>query len=146
MSRPQPSPRARFRAFRPVTLRWNDNDPYGHLNNAVHFQLFDTAVNDWLIAQGILARDLSGPVFLVVAQSCDYFAETGFPDPVEVGLAIEKLGTSSVVYRVGLLRAGGAETVAEGLFTHVLVDGATRRPMPIAAAARTRLQTLMPGV
>lgn len=143
MSRPAPSRRARFRAFQPVTLRWNDNDPYGHLNNAIHYQLFDTAVNAWLIENGLLARDLSGSVFLVVSTSCDYFDQVGFPDPVEIGLAVENLGSSSVRYRLGLLRRGGAQTLAEGHFTHVLVDGKTRRPIPIPEQSRARLQGLM---
>lgn len=145
MSRPTPSPRSRFPAFRTVTLRWNDNDIYGHVNNAVHYGLFDTAVNDWLLDSGLLDPVMQANAYLVVSTSCDYFAQIAYPDLTEIGLAIEQLGTSSVAYHLGLFRKDAPLPVAEGRFVHVKVDPETRRPLPISDADRRRFQALIPA-
>ena len=104
MARPDPSPRADYRAFRSLTTRWADNDIYGHMNNVVHYALFDTAVNEWLIGQGVLDIRGGDQVGLVVETGCKYFAEMAFPDVVTAGIRVAKLGTSSVRYEVGLFR------------------------------------------
>jgi len=118
--------RADYVAWRTVTTRWRDDDAYGHLNNATYYELFDTAVNAHLYdATGLDIRVL--PQIGVVAEtSCRYYRELGFPSPIETGLVVDKVGTSSVVYRIGLFQgdpAGdGAEAAAEGRFVHVYVD------------------------
>ena len=114
--------RSSYRAWRTATTRWSDDDVYGHLNNARYFDLIDTAVNVHLHeATGTDIRDL--PAIGVVAEvSCRYFAEMGYPRPIEMGLAVERLGTSSVVYRIGLFQGDGDEACAEGRFVHVYVD------------------------
>lgn len=143
MTRIKPSPRARFAHMRPMQLRWNDNDVYGHMNNAVHFQLFDSAVNDWMLDQKILDFHMKGPVFLVVSTSCQYFAEIAYPAQAEVAIGITRLGGSSITYRLGLFHKGGDQAVAEGEFVHVNVDPATHKPMPIAPAHRALFETLL---
>ena len=124
-----PRPRRRdFLSWRTETTRWADDDVYGHINNAVYFELIDTAVNAHLLAAtGVDIRRL--PAIGVVAEvSCRYFAEMSFPAPVETGLVVERLGRSSVVYRVGLFQHGiglpDDEASAEGRFVHVYVDNA----------------------
>ncbi|MCX6401544.1 MAG: thioesterase family protein [Propionibacteriales bacterium] len=118
--------RASYKAWRTATTRWSDDDVYGHLNNARYFDLIDTAVNAHLAdATGIDIRHL--PAIGVVAEvSCRYFAEMGYPRPIDMGLAVERLGTSSVVYRIGLFQGDpdgdGALARAEGRFVHVYVD------------------------
>lgn len=118
--------RASYQAWRTATTRWSDDDVYGHLNNARYFDLIDTAVNAHLAeATGVDIRTL--PAIGVVAEvSCRYFAEMGYPRPVEMGLAVERLGSSSVIYRVGLFQGDpegeGALACAEGRFVHVYVD------------------------
>ena len=109
-------------AWRTVTTRWRDDDAYGHLNNATYYELFDTAVNAYLYeATGVDVRAL--PEIGVVAETgCRYFREIGFPEPVEVGLAAERVGSSSVVYRIGLFQGSSGEAAAEGRFVHVYVD------------------------
>jgi acyl-CoA thioester hydrolase len=135
---PQPT-RADYAVWRRATTRWADDDAYGHMNNATYYELFDTAVNAHLIeATGLDVRRL--PAIGVVAEtSCRYFREIGFPEPVEMGLAVERLGTSSVVYRIGLFQGDGEEAAAEGRFVHVYVDntsgparegGRAVRPVP----------------
>jgi acyl-CoA thioester hydrolase len=129
----------------PVLTRWTDNDMFGHLNNAVYYELFDTAINAW-ITTSTRFEPVTAPWLGVVAESgCRYFAELQFPDPLTVGLAVTRLGTSSVTYRLAVFRAGeGAAAVpvaAVGHWVHVYVDRATRRPTPIPEAIRSLLET-----
>jgi acyl-CoA thioester hydrolase len=108
--------------WRRATTRWADDDVYGHMNNATYYELFDTAVNAHLFeATGVNIRRL--PAIGVVAEtSCRYFAEIGFPEPVDIGLVVERVGTSSVVYRIGLFQGEGQQAAAEGRFVHVYVQ------------------------
>ncbi|MBK8457908.1 MAG: acyl-CoA thioesterase [Phyllobacteriaceae bacterium] len=140
MARPDPSPRSAYKAFRIMTTRWMDNDAYGHMNNVVHYALFDTAVNGWLIEQGVLDFDAGAQVGLVVETGCRYFAEMAFPDIVTAGLRVAKLGTSAATYEIGLFRNDEALASAEGFFVHVYVDRMTRRPTPLAQALRSALE------
>lgn len=142
MTRPAPSPRSAYKAFRTIPTRWMDNDAYGHMNNVVHYSLFDTAVNGWLIDKGVLDFSAGAQVGLVVETSCRYFAEMAFPDVVTAGLRAAKIGGSSVVYEIGLFRNDEETASAEGRFVHVYVDRATRRPSPLAAALRAALEDI----
>jgi acyl-CoA thioester hydrolase len=113
--------------WRQATTRWADDDVYGHMNNATYYELFDTAVNAHLIeATGADIRSLDA-IGVVAETSCRYFREIGFPAPVDVGLVVERVGTSSVVYRIGLFQGPGEEAAAEGRFVHVYVDNAGPR-------------------
>ena len=132
--------RSDFRAFSTLTTRWIDNDIYGHMNNAVHYQLFDTAVNGHLLENGVLDLKLGKTVFLVVETGCQYFKELAFPDIITAGIQVSKLGTSSVIYEVGLFRGEAQSAAAQGHFVHVYVDRETRRPMPMASGLRSILE------
>lgn len=115
---------------------------YGHVNNAVYYHWFDTAVNNWLIAAGLLDVARGDPIGLVVETQCRYARSLSYPEPVEIGLLLDRLGTSSVTYRLGAFATEGGEAAAEALFTHVYVDRATRRPVPLPDDWRTTLATL----
>jgi acyl-CoA thioester hydrolase len=133
--------RGDFPVLREIPTRWSDDDTYGHVNNVVHYLMFDTAVNAWLIeASGIDIRELPA-VGLVAETSCRYLAELRFPVVVTAGLAVERVGTSSVVYRLALF-GDGDEPAAVGRFVHVYADRATRRPVPIPAEIRAALSGL----
>lgn len=143
MSERQPRlTRADFRVFRAIPTRWHDNDVFGHVNNVVYYGWFDTAVNAWLIENGFL--DLAGSeiVGLVVETGCTYFESVAFPETVETGIAVERLGNSSVTYRIGIFRQGGAQAVAQGRFTHVYVARAGQKPVPIPPALRVALAAI----
>jgi acyl-CoA thioester hydrolase len=128
--------RSDFPVLRELTTRWRDEDVYGHVNNVVHYELFDTAVNGWLIeATGTDIRRLDA-VGLVVETSCKYAAELRFPQPVTAGLSIERLGTSSIVYRLALFGGDADTAAAAGRFVHVYVDAASRRPVPVPEPVR----------
>ena len=139
-----PRRRADYRAFSRITTRWMDNDVYGHVNNVVYYSYFDTAVNGYLIAAtGSDIRQL--PAIGVVAETgCRFLEQLSFPEPVEAGLRLEKLGNSSVIYRIGLFREGREEACAVGRFVHVYVDAATRVVVPVPAAIRAALERLRP--
>ena len=121
MSVKQPPTREAYAAWRTATTRWADIDVYGHLNNARYFELIDTAVNAHLAeATGVDIRTLDA-IGVVAEVGCRYFAEVGYPDPVALGLAVERVGTTSIIYRIGIFQ--GRETAsAEGRFVHVYVD------------------------
>ena len=138
--RPAPSTRADYRAFYAIQTRWMDNDIYGHMNNVVHYSLFDTAVNGWLIGERALDIHGGDQIGLVVETGCRYFAEMAFPDVVTAGLRVARLGQSSVRYEVGLFRNDEETAAAEGFFVHVYVERATRRPKPLGAALRAVLE------
>lgn len=140
--RPPRSPRQAYRAFVSLPTRWSDNDIYGHMNNVVHYSLFDTAVNGWLIRNGLLDIHDGERIGLVVETGCRYFAELAFPDPVTAGLRIAKLGRSSVRYEVGLFRGEDELAAAEGFFVHVYVDRGSRRPVPLSDTLRAKLSEI----
>lgn len=142
MSRPVPARRERYRHFTTISMRWADNDAYGHVNNAIFYQWFDTAVNQWLIEQGLLDIDAGDPIGLVVETGCAYFASLRYPGNVEVGMALERLGSSSVTYRLGVFASGSDDPAAQGHFTHVYVDRDHRRPVPLPENWRAKLATL----
>jgi len=129
--------------WRQATTRWADDDVYGHLNNARYFELIDTAVNVHL-AEAVGSDIRALPAIGVVAEvSCRYFAEMGYPLPIDMGLVVDRVGTSSVVYRIGLFQGPGDEASAEGRFVHVYVDRATRAVVPIPAEIRAALEPLL---
>lgn len=149
--RPDRPRRGDYVAWRRVTTRWRDDDAYGHLNNATYYELFDTAVNAHLYdATGTDVRRLPR-IGLVAETSCRYFRELGFPEPIDMGLVVDKVGTSSIVYRIGLFQGpdGGPdeEAAAEGRFVHVYVDntrGAGERPVaPIPDEIRAAVEPLL---
>ena len=142
VSRPEPRGRDYYRHFTTITTRWSDNDAYGHVNNTVYYAWFDTVVNEWLVGQGLLDIAAGDPIGLVVETGCRYFAPLRFPGEVEVGVAIERLGSSSVTYRLGVFTPGADNPAAEGHFTHVYVGRESRRPVPLPDAWRSRLEAL----
>jgi acyl-CoA thioester hydrolase len=149
MARPT---RADFVVWRGATTRWADDDAYGHLNNARYFEFIDTAVNAHLALA--LATDIRTlPHIAVVAEvSCRYFAELGYPTPLDLGLAVERVGRSSVIYRVGIFEAGGDDPAqaanAEGRFVHVYVDNnqPNRPPVAIPDDVRAVVEPLVRSV
>lgn len=141
--RSQPKPRSAYKAFRAIPTRWADNDVYGHVNNVVYYSWFDTAVNAELVERGVLDIEGGAVIGLVVETQCRYFAPLAFPQTVEAGVLVAKLGTSSVRYEVGIFAEGSDEPAAEGHFIHVYVDRDTRRPVPLPEDWRAVLESLV---
>jgi len=138
-----PTRRAAYRHFLAIPTRWMDNDSYGHVNNVTYYSYFDTVVNEHLIrACGL---DIAGgaEIGLVAETTCRFHKSLTFPDVVDAGLRVAKLGTSSVTYEIGLFRHGDDEPAATGRFVHVWVDRTTQRPVPVPSAIRAILATLV---
>ncbi|QPI09999.1 acyl-CoA thioesterase [Stutzerimonas stutzeri] len=131
-----------YKHFQPITTRWHDNDIYGHVNNVVYYGFFDTAVNNYLIRQGGLDIQDGDIVGFVVSSACDYFASIAYPDLIEVGLRVARLGNSSVQYELAIFREGEQEACAAGRFVHVFVERASNRPTAIPGRLRTALEAL----
>jgi acyl-CoA thioester hydrolase len=134
--------RGNYARFQSITTRWIDSDAYGHLNNVVYYSFFDTAVNALLIEHGLLDPVSSPQICLVVETGCRYFESLSFPENVDVGIRVERLGNSSVQYDLGIFRHGQDRTLAEGRFVHVCVDRSTRRPVSLPENYRTLLSSL----
>lgn len=123
-----------------VTTRWSDNDMYGHLNNAVYYELFDSAINGWLITAGE-ADVMALPELGVVAESgCRYFSELEYPRPLDVAVRVERLGRSSITYALGLFDAESTEIAALGHWVHVYIDRDSRGSVPMPAIVRDLLE------
>lgn len=136
--------RSAFPVFDEITTRWADNDLYGHVNNVTYYAWFDSSVNRYLIEQGGLDIHNGQQIAYVVSSSCDYFSPIAYPERVEAGLRVERLGNSSVIYNIGIFRQGEGEACAVGRFVHVFVDRQTDRPVPIPASIREALEKLVP--
>ena len=135
--------RADYRHFQPIITRWHDNDVYGHVNNVTYYSFFDTAVNTYLIEHGGLDIHDGEVVGFVVSSACDYFASIAFPDRLDIGLRVGKLGNSSVQYELAVFKAGEDEASAAGRFVHVFVDRASNQPVAIAGKLREALERLV---
>ncbi len=142
MSRPEPEQRTAYHYFRRIPTRWMDNDVYGHVNNVVYYSYFDTVVNAFLVNEGGLDID-SGPVIgLCVESQCRYLSPLAFPDVLDAGMRVSRIGRSSVRYEVGIFRAGEDAAAAQGHFVHVFVDRTTRRPVDLPERMRLALTRL----
>jgi acyl-CoA thioester hydrolase len=126
----------------PIATRWKDNDVYGHVNNVEYYSYFDTVINEYLIRRGGLDIHRGAVIGLCAESHCRFLAAVEFPDTVDAGLRVGKLGTSSVRYEIGLFGPEREEPVAEGWFVHVFVDRETRRPAGIPPAIRSALEEL----
>ena len=143
MSKQQPHQRADYRAFSKITTRWMDNDVYGHVNNVVYYSYFDTAVNGFLVDQGVLDFREGETVGLVVETGCQFFSPLAFPDRVTAGIRVARVGTSSVRYEVGLFVNDSYIAAAQGHFIHVYVDAQDHRPRALPEDLRRALDNLL---
>jgi acyl-CoA thioester hydrolase len=138
-----PLRRDAYRHFQTIPTRWMDNDSYGHVNNVTYYSYFDTIVNEHLIRAGGLDIAEGTAVGLVVETNCRYHKPLTFPEPILAALRVTRLGTSSVVYQIGIFREGDDEPAASGRFVHVWVDRATQRPTAIPPRIRAALAPLL---
>lgn len=131
-----------FCVFYPITTRWADNDIYGHINNVVYYSFFDTVVNRFLIEQAGLNIQEDETVAFVVQSHCDYVSPLAYPDSIEIGLGVEKLGTSSVTYCLGVFKKDANAASAHGGFVHVFVDRNTNKSVSIPDHLRRALELI----
>ena len=142
MARPEPHALADYPHTQAVTTRWMDNDAYGHVNNVVYYSYFDTIVNAWLIAKGLLDVEKGNPIGLVVETGCHYFEPLTYPETVTAAMRVAHVGNSSVRYEIALFGEGRTRAAAQGHFVHVYVDRETRRPAPLPSEWRAVFETI----
>lgn len=135
--------RAAYRHFQRIPTRWMDNDIYGHVNNVVYYSYFDTVINTWLIAEAGLNIHGGQQIGLCAESHCSFLAPIEFPQAVDAGLRVDRLGRASVRYGIGLFAEASETPAAEGWFVHVFVDRATRKSLPINETMRAALQRLL---
>ena len=134
--------RSDFKVLRPMQTRWMDNDHYGHVNNVAYYSYFDSAVNGYLMESTQTDTRELPAIGIVAETSCKFLKEISFPDALHIGLRLEKLGNSSVIYQLAVFRGNDSEPSALGRFVHVYVDEESRRPIAIPALIRTALEKL----
>ena len=137
-----PAVRADYPRFLAIPTRWMDNDNYGHVNNVAYYSYFDTVVNEHLINEGGLDIHDGAAMGLVVETRCLFHRPLSFPQVIDAGLRVTKLGNSSVTYDIGLFESGGNAAAATGYFVHVWVQRSTRRPTPVPDRIRAALAPL----
>ena len=135
--------RAEYRRFLAIPTRWMDNDTYGHVNNVAYYSYFDTVVNEHLIHEGGLDIRAGSAMGLVVETRCLFHRPLSFPQIIDAGLRVAKLGNSSVTYDIGLFERSADSPAATGYIVHVWVERSTRRPTPVPAAIRAALAPLL---
>ena len=138
-----PSNRSEYNHFILLGTRWNDNDIYGHMNNVIYYELFDTAVNKWLLTNNLLDIQNGKNIGLIVKSGCDFFSSFAYPEDIDAGIRVTKIGTSSVRYEVGLFRNKQQLSSADGFFIHVYVDRETNKPLPLDYTFKKALDTLL---
>ena len=138
----KPSNRSEYNYFSSLGTRWNDNDIYGHMNNVIYYELFDTAVNKWLMINGLLNIEKGKYIGLIVQSGCNFFASLAYPENIDAGIRVTKIGTTSVKYEVGLFRENQKLSSADGFFVHVYVDKDNNKPLPLNYAFKKSLDTL----
>ncbi len=141
MSQARPT-RADYKVFYPITTRWSDNDIYGHINNVTYYSYFDTAANCYLIEEGGLDISDGRIVGFVVNSGCEYHAPVTYPEVIEAGVRVDRLGNSSVQYGIAIFKEGEQEAAAHGHFVHVFVERAANQSVPIPARLRTALERI----
>jgi len=140
-----PAARSTYRMFLAIPTRWMDNDTYGHVNNVTYYSYFDTAVNEHLIREGGLDIRGGDAIGIVVETACRFHKPLSFPEIIDAGLAVARVGHSSVAYDIALFRQGDDEAAATGRFVHVWVDRTDRRPVAVPARIRAALEALRPA-
>ena len=125
-----------------MSTRWNDNDIYGHLNNVIYYELFDTAVNKWLIKNNLLDINNGNNIGLIVQSGCNYFSSFKYPEDIEAGIRVTKIGNSSVRYEVGLFKSNDDLASADGFFIHVYVDRVSNKPINLDYEFKKKLDTI----
>ena len=143
MSKPQVPTRDEYKVFYPITPRWSDNDIYGHVNNVTYYSYFDTAANRYLIEEGGLDISDGSIVGYVVNSGCEYHAPITYPETIEAGVRVDRLGNSSVQYGIAIFREGEDRAAAHGHFVHVFVDREADRSVAIPVGLRAALERLL---
>jgi acyl-CoA thioester hydrolase len=143
MNQNQPTERKDYKCFYPISTRWMDNDVYGHINNVTYYSYFDSTVNKYLIENTDLDITNSKIVGYVVNSSCNYLSSLRFPDKIEAGLRVNKIGNSSVTYGIGVFKKGESKVSAFGEFTHVFVNRSENKSTPIPIKTRGALEKLL---
>jgi len=137
-----PAARSTYRMFLAIPTRWMDNDTYGHVNNVTYYSYFDTVVNEHLIRAGALDIRDGDAIGIVVETACRFHKPLSFPETIDAGLRVARIGHSSVAYEIALFRGGDDDAAATGRFVHVWVDRAQRRPIPVPPRIRAALEPL----
>ncbi|KEF53138.1 uncharacterized protein A1O9_11046 [Exophiala aquamarina CBS 119918] len=115
------------------------------MNNSIYAFLIDSIVNAYLIEYCGLNPETSDLIGLVVSSYCVYFGSVAYPQVLDLGLRVVRLGKSSVVYEVGVFEQGQDQVKVFGGSIHVFVHAEGRRPSGdgMAPQMRERLSQIL---
>ena len=137
-----PHKKIEYPCFYKLKTRWKDNDVYGHINNVIYYELFDTAVNKWLIKNNLVDIKNGNNIGLIVQSGCNYFSSFEYPEDIDAGIRVTKIGNSSVRYEVGLFKSNDDLASADGFFIHVYVDRVSNKPVTLDYEFKKKLDTI----
>jgi acyl-CoA thioester hydrolase len=137
--------RKHFLWWTEIASRWADCDAYGHVNNATYYSWFDTALTSLAIERGILRAPGQTSIGLCVSSECQFLAPVGFPETVDIGIRLGRLGSSSITYELAIFAKGADAAAAVCKFTHVYVDAATRAKVMLTAEQKRAVEDLVAG-
>ena len=137
-----PQKKITYPCFYELKTRWKDNDVYGHINNVIYYELFDTAVNKWLIKNNLIDIKNGSNIGLIVQSGCNYFSSFKYPEDIDAGIRVTKIGNSSVRYEVGLFKPNDDLASADGFFIHVYVDRISNKPFNLDYEFKKKLDTI----
>jgi acyl-CoA thioester hydrolase len=139
----KPINREDYKYFNPITTRWMDNDVFGHVNNVTYYSYFDTTANQYLIEQADFDIHNAPIVGFVVHSNCNYLSPIAYPDKIEAGLYVKKIGNSAVTYGVGVFKKGENTASAFGEFVHVVVNRKEKKSVSIPEKMRIAMEKLL---
>jgi len=132
-----------YKWWTPIASRWSDCDAYGHVNNAIYYSWFDTALTTLAIERGILRAHDQTSIGLCIASGCEFLAPVDFPQTVDVGIRLGRIGISSLRYELAIFCQESEPPAAVGHFVHVYVDAATRRSVSLTGAQKAAMKDLL---
>ncbi|MFW8590827.1 acyl-CoA thioesterase [Glaciecola sp. 2405UD65-10] len=143
MAKPSVPKRQDYSIFYQVETRWMDNDVYGHINNVVYYSYFDSITNRFLIEHEALDIHNGEQVGLMVHSQCFYHEPAAFPDILQGGFRVKRIGNSSVEYELALFKQGKDEACTHGTMTHVFVNKQTQTPVSIEGTLKAVLSSAL---
>ena len=126
-----------------IEIRWRDQDPYGHVNNAVYLTYLEEVRDEWL--ERVLGDSGDAWGYVTARVAIDFRRElTQDDDAIVARLWLTRIGTSSVTTREEIVTVGG-ELAAEAEAVLVARDTETGRSRPLSDAERAALERELDG-
>ncbi|MBU6259939.1 MAG: acyl-CoA thioesterase [Burkholderiales bacterium] len=116
-----------------IQIRWGDQDPMGHVNNASYFRYLEIARLEWLFKIGG-PPDPAGQGPVIVNAFCNFIRQLEYPGAVLAKHYVANPGRSSFDTYVTLERTDAPGVIhASGGATTVWIDFKSQQSVPLPA-------------